>query len=157
MPNMGTISSAINVDTYKSDLTINAKHGHYLVSCQCQHGHKLVNYQCQTQAQSLQLSMSTRTQAIVNYQCQTWARSHQLSMSTWTLACKLSMPKTGMISSAINVNTNTSSSTINANHGHDLVSYQHQHGQKLVNYQRQTRTWYIINSFTNRGTITLSL
>ena len=33
-----------NVNTDTNSLTINAKHGHDLVSYQCQHGHKLVNY-----------------------------------------------------------------------------------------------------------------
>ena len=98
---------------------------------QCQHGHKLVKYQCQTWARSCHLSMSTRTQArklsmpnmgtiilsyqcqhghkLINYQCQTRAQSPQLSMSTRTQTHKQSMPNTGTISSAINVNTDTSS------------------------------------------------
>ena len=70
-------------DPYKSRYnSIDAKHGHYLVSYQCQHGHKLENYQCHT-----------------------WALSHQLSMSTQTQARKLSMPYMGTNSSVINVNT----------------------------------------------------
>ena len=79
-----------------------------LVSYQCQHGHKLANYQYQTQAQSLQLSMSTWTQAcklsmpttehdLVSYQCQ---HVHKL--------VNYQCPPLKMISSAINVNTDKS-------------------------------------------------
>ena len=89
-------------------LTINAKHRHDLISHQFQHEHKLVNYHFQTRAQS-----------------------HQLLISTQTQACKLSMPNTGTISSAINVNTDTSLGIIIAKHRHDLVSYQVNMGTSL--------------------------
>ena len=110
-------------------LIINAKHRHDLISHQFQHEHKLVNYQCQTRVQSPQLSMSTHK--LGNHHCQTQARSRQLSISTQTQACKLSMPNTGTISSAINVNTDTSLGTIIAKHRHDLVSYQVNMGTSL--------------------------
>ena len=110
-------------------------------------------------ARSCQLLMSTWTQACNISMPNQWARSRQLSMSTRTQACNLSLPNQwvrfvsyqcqhgyklviykcqtkGMISSAINIKTDTIYQC-QAN-GHNLVSYQCQHWHKLVIYQCQT-------------------
>ena len=70
--------------------------------CCHQFGSKCLTHKTAFRPVSIQVQLFTinvkHDHDLVNYQCQTWAQSLQLLMSTQTQACKLSMSNTDTIS-----------------------------------------------------------